>query len=208
MKKYIYIFKNKDDLYFNFDKDTNMIIITGIPGSGKSYTASLLSNEYNYPLVSMDILFDYEDRELYELEKVLRSSFLNKYPNYQNFENNRRIASEVCNSFFEHTKRYIEAKNISIIFDSAYFFQCIPIDKFFKQRIIVKRTSFIKSFYSANKRDISRQYYKNISFLKKIIRTIKIPLISLFQISDNLKNYKIINYFLNELEFMLIDKRQ
>lgn len=199
MKKSIKLLKDHVDFYFNFDKDTNMIIITGLSGSGKSYNSFKLSKEFNYPLLSFDFLFDYEERDFKVLEKEIICHFLEKYPKYKDFQTNRSREKEVCNCFFDYVKQSVEKENIHLIIDSAYFFQNIPIEKFSNQRIIVKGTSLIHSVIRANKRDVTSQYYKNISLLKKLVRTFKIPIISLLDIPTIKKNYESINIFLEKL---------
>lgn len=199
MAKFIKLLKDQDDFYFNFGKDTHMIIITGLSGSGKSNTSFKISKQFNYPLLSFDFLFDYEERNLSFLENDIFDHFLEKHPKYKDYHANRSIADEVCICFFEYVRQYVEKENIHLVVDSAYFFQNIPIEKISNQRIIVKGTSLIRSVIRANKRDVIRQYHKDISLLKKTVRTFKIPIISLLEISNTKKNYVSINNFLEKL---------
>ena len=64
------LFFSKKDLYINFDKKTDMILVTGMSGSGKSQLAISLKEKYGYEIISFDMIFDYdENRELSLIEK-------------------------------------------------------------------------------------------------------------------------------------------
>ena len=169
----ISIFKSKNDLNINFDKSPYITVITGIPGGGKSYLANLLSKKFDQPIISFDFLFDYENR------------------------NNEEI---ICNLFFDYIIKYINKNKIHVIVDSAYFFKYIDINKIIDYKIIIKRTSLLRSFYNENKRDVLRQWKnKDLSLIKKIVRSFKIPLISLLNIKLLINNYKNINIYINKL---------
>lgn len=200
MNNYVKILKNNDDLIINFDKDTEIVIVTGIPGSGKSHTSTLLSKKLKYELLSIDMLFDWEERKLTKFEIEMRDKFLLKYPKYKNYLQNRKISKEVCNKFFDFIMEYLKLKKQHVIFDSAFFSGDIPLEKFQNQRIIVKRTSFIKSFFQANKRDVLVQYTKDIGVLKKLFRTFYIPLVSLLEISESIKKYQDLNSFIKKIQ--------
>ena len=196
----ISIFKSKNDLNINFDKSPYITVITGIPGGGKSYLANLLSKKFDQPIISFDFLFDYENRKMNKIEKQIISNFLKKYPNYSNFENNRNNEEIICNLFFDYIIKYINKNKIHVIVDSAYFFKYIDINKIIDYKIIIKRTSLLRSFYNENKRDVLRQWKnKDLSFIKKIVRSFKIPLISLLNIKLLINNYKNINIYINKL---------
>ena len=199
MIKYVKIFKTQDDLYFNFNKNTKMIILTGMSGSGKSYTSYGIAKKYNYSLFSIDFIFDYEDREMNNFEKTIVTGFIKKYPQYGNFINNRTKTFEVCNKLFDYIDNYIINKRTQIILDSAYFYKTILPYKFCNQRIIIKRTSLVKSIYNATKRDIKRTWKKDIFILKRIYFICKIYLYILLDIYNTIKNYIQLNVFIDRI---------
>ena len=161
---------------------------------------NLLSKKLDQPIISFDFLFDYENRKMNKIEKQIISNFLKKYPNYSNFENNRNNEEIICNLFFDYIIKYINKNKIHVIVDSAYFFKYIDINKIIDYKIIIKRTSLLKSFYNENKRDVLRQWKnKDLSLIKKIVRSFKIPLISLLNIKLLINNYKNINIYINKL---------
>lgn len=198
----IYLFKNQTDYFFNFDKTTNIIIVTGMPGSGKSYTSKELSNLYNYEIISIDYLFDYETKKPNQTEQNLINNFINLYPEYNNFNKNRDNKYIICNKFYDFILDYVTKNNINIILDGSYFLKEIPFNKYKDQRIVIKRTSFILSIFRETKRDILRQYTYNISLLKKLIRTIKLFIYSILDLyTIKYKNLKHLNIILSKLNY-------
>lgn len=196
----LHLFKSKNDYYHNFDKNTNIIIVTGMPGSGKSYTSRELSKKYNYECINFDYLFDYEIKEPSEFEKSLTGGFFALYPEYSNGEKNRSNTTIICNKFYDYTLNYIKSNNINIVFDGAYFLDRIPFEKYSNYRIVVKRVSFLLSIYRETKRDILRQYKNDITLLKKLVRIVKIFIVSIIETPTiKYQNYKNVNNLLSKL---------
>ena len=178
------LIKKLPDLYLNFDNvNYDMIIVTGITGSGKSYTTKKLSQEYQLPIVSFDFIYDYEkDREPNKLETILLKLFYKKYPQYKDAKklaNSRKMnefmIKEIDDKFFDLVLNYIQKNNIKIIFDGACFCNDVKYEKFKNQRIVVKRTPFLITLYQRTKRCIQRskgKKYRFIIFLKDIKYTI------------------------------------
>lgn len=163
-----HIFKTKSDLYVNFEKDTNMIIVTGISGSGKSKTSNELKSKYNYEIVSFDFIFNYEfERKPSSLERKLLKEFKNKYLQYKDYKKNTENKTEVCNCFFDFISEYLKENNIKIIFDGAYFLDRISFDKIKNERIVIKRTSIIRSNFQKVNRNKKYLIHPNISIIKK-----------------------------------------
>ena len=94
---------SKKDLYINFDKKTDMIIVTGMSGSGKSQLAISLKEKYGYEIISFDMIFDYdENRELSLIEKDILTKFRRCYPKYKVahlIENDENVCDCFCNTF-------------------------------------------------------------------------------------------------------------
>lgn len=198
----IYLFRNQDDYFYNFDRNTNLLIVTGIPGSGKSYTSKELSNKYNYEIVSFDYLFDYEVKKPSMIEQLLIDNFISLYPEYSNFNKNRNNKYIVCNKFYDFVLDYVVNNNINIILDGTYFLKEISFNKYKNQRVIVKRTSFILSIIRETRRDILRQYTYDISLLKKLVRSIKLFIYSIFELSTvKYQNFRNLNVILSKLNY-------
>ena len=193
------IFKSQEDLYINFDKNNyRMIIVTGISGSGKSYTSNILSKEYQFPIISFDHIYGYEkDRVPNDLEIEILTSFYQQYPQYIGISEEIKLGrkkeldiKDIDNTFFDFVLEYIEKNKLQIIFDGSYFLTSIAYDKFKNQRIVVKRTSLTNSLHQRTKRTIKRsEYNKVLSFY----RSIKI---NLFNVR---KWYHDINAFLDKI---------
>lgn len=191
------IFKSQEDLYLNFENNNyDMIIVTGISGSGKSHTSNMLSKRYQLPIVSFDYIYGYEkDRNPNNLEVNILASFYKQHPQYTKISEEIRLGKkdelnvkDIDNLFFDFVLEYIKAEKLQIIFDGSYFLTSIDCEKFKNQRIVVKRTSLIKSMYQRTKRTIRRNEYNKVL---SIYRSIKINLFNM------IKWYHDINSFLS-----------
>lgn len=163
------IFLARKDLYLNFDKElSNMIIVTGMSGSGKSHLSKTLQKTYSdYEIVSFDRLFGFEEsREMNKLEKILISKFKKKNSNTA-IENDEQI----CDKFYDFVCDYIDNNNLKIIFDGAYFLDKVNFDKIKNKQIILKRTPIVVSIIRRTKRNfiyILNHKYSFIRTLKEI----------------------------------------
>ncbi len=177
-------FIDRPDLYLNSHKNSQMIIVTGISGAGKSYTAMQLSEKYNYPILSFDNLFNYEEtREVSEFERNMITNFRKKR---LEFCKDKKIVEnpKTCNAFFDFVLDEIKKNNQKIIFDGAYFLVKVDFDKFKEQRIILKRTAFFKALH--------RRKIRGIKLYKK----------------SNSNVFKNIKYFLSLEKFVLLNEKQ
>ena len=195
------LIKKLPDLYLNFDNvNYDMIIVTGISGSGKSYTANMLSRKYKLPIISFDIIYGYEeDREKNKTEEEIITLFYEKYPEYIGIEKivqANRIREldtlKIENLFFDFVFKYIRDKKIKIIFDGYYFLDSINYDKFKNQRIVIKRTPLITSLNQRIKRSIKRNRGKK-SIVYILYLNFKINLYNM------VKWYKAANNFLKQI---------
>lgn len=175
---------SRKDLYINFkNTESNMVIVTGISGSGKSALAEKIKEQYNYEIVSMDILFEYlGNHKESQLEKELLMNFKTLYPNWAELNKNR-----IYNLFFDFVNEYITLNDINIIFDGSQFLRRVNFDKINNQRIILKRTALLVSLRRRNRRNIGyikedkhsiREIFKEVYWLylydvKNILRWIK-----------------------------------
>lgn len=159
------ILLDNKDLYINFENnDSNMIIVTGISGSGKSFLSQELYEKYKYEIISFDMIFDYEEgRERTKLELKILNGFKKKYKNYKELEKDT-----ICNLFFDYVKGYIEKEKIKIIFDGYYFLRNVDFNKIKEEKIVLKRTSLIRSLIRRTRRN--QRYIKknNYSIIRKI----------------------------------------
>lgn len=195
------IFK-KNDLYINFDKEQyNMIIVTGITGSGKSYTSQKLSQKYKLPVICFDCIYSYkQDKPETKLEKKLLKQFFYKYPEYKNAKElvkyGRKVKEkllEINDNFYDLVLDYLKTNNIKIIFDGACFCNDVSFEKFKNERIIVKRTPFLKVIYQRTIRCIKRTKGTPRRFVK-FLKDIKYTILHLNEW------YKAIDGFLRKIE--------
>lgn len=159
---------SKKDLILNADSDTNIIIITGVSGAGKTTMANELKDKIKYEIISFDILFNYElEREPNDLENEIITSFLKKYPKYKDFSKNKN-SKTVCTDFYLFVEEYVNKNNIKILFDGAFFMNKIDYKLFKKNKIIYKRTSILRCIINRQKRTTKVIKDKNYSFIRKM----------------------------------------
>lgn len=195
-------FKTFADLYINFDKDEGrMIIVTGLSGSGKSYTASLLSDKYNYLLLSFDVIFGYsEEREITAFEKEIVERFRSEYKIEE-----LSSKKQVCKYFFGFVKRYIEKEDLRIVFEGSYFLDKVDVLDFADQRIVVKRTSLILGMVRRLKRNGRYIKVKEISLGEKVKEYYWLYRDTFKKIG---KWYKKIKNFLRKMDELELEKRR
>src|SRR5574344_350353 len=159
------MFFNSDDVYYNIDnwnKDNNILLITGLSGSGKSTLAREISKENNAILISLDNVSHYiiRDDKKYktkysEDEIKILEIFSSKYNDIQfNIQ---------FNNFFDFIFDYAKDND-----DKLFILEGIQIInknmcKFIKDNnipIIIKGTSATLSFIRQIKRSLSVKSFK------------------------------------------------
>ncbi|MFA5602334.1 MAG: hypothetical protein WDA21_01190 [Bacilli bacterium] len=156
----INIFFNRKDIYYNIDKfpnESNVLFITGLSGSGKSYLSKQLAVKYNAVIFRLEWLKHY--KHCNKEGKVIIDSFIKKYPKIKPYVANK------WNNESNEDKNELFTKYILLLYD--YFIKNIDKDKIYiidglqvftklepnNYPLIIKGTSSIKSLINRFKRD-------------------------------------------------------
>lgn len=194
-------FKSIKDQHFNTNSKSNITLVTGLSGSGKSYLSKELAKNNNASIFQPEWLK--HSKHTSEEFKPLLDSFI-KLHNIQDYVSNKwnNSKTEDENELF---KKYI---NLFIL----YFFENIDPDKNYiieglqlftlidheiikDYPIIIKGTSSIKSLKNRLKRDYQKRKNENLKVkIKFFIRVIKES--KLYQF----KHRKTLNKFIEKYE--------
>ena len=105
MKKSVRVFKNVNDITFN-ENDKNIIFITGLSGSGKSYLSKELANKYNSGIFQPEWLIHYTHTS--EEFKPFLDEFIDRY-NIRNYVDSKWDNSKDEDNN-EELKKYISGE--------------------------------------------------------------------------------------------------
>lgn len=162
------LFSN-DDLYYNIDKfengDSNVLLVTGLSGSGKSTIGKQLSNKYKAEYIELDLL---DIASNFVTEKNINAIKSGEPIMYEFLMKNKIIFDKLINKdvsddemldIMEKYIRYIllyakNHKNKKFVIDGIQIFDCDALsDTLVNYPIIIKGTSSIASFIRKVKRD-------------------------------------------------------
>jgi adenylate kinase family enzyme len=200
MKKSVRVFKNVNDITFN-ENDKNIIFITGLSGSGKSYLSKELANKYNSSIFQPEWLIHYTHTS--EEFKPFLDEFIDRY-NIRNYVDSKWDNSKDEDNN-EELKKYINllvkefilnANNSKkYIVEGLQLFTLIDINLIKNYYLIVKGTSSVNSLKNRLKRDYTkRKDYKFIDKIKWFIKVIRQS--KLYQF----KHRKRLNEFIKKME--------
>lgn len=200
MKKSVRVFKNVNDITFN-ENDKNIIFITGLSGSGKSYLSKELANKYNSSIFQPEWLIHYTHTS--EEFKPFLDEFIDRY-NIRNYVNSKWDNSKDEDNN-EELKKYINllvkefilnaSNSKKYIVEGLQLFTLIDINLIENYYLIVKGTSSVNSLKNRIKRDYKkRKDYKFIDKIKWFIKVIKQS--KLYQF----KHRKRLNKFIKKME--------
>lgn len=212
----ISIFKNKEDLYLNFENaEDKFILITGLSGSGKSTLSNELVKKTGGYKISLDLVFGHET-ETTPLEERVVKEFKKQHkewsPELFNTKN-KHLYPYYINLFYNFIINYFKNTNLLIIIEGYFFANYIEIDKIKDKKIIIKRTSLIYSMYKRikrNKKIFYNQIVKNKNTKLKHYKYIKREIKDLvFTIIKSIIWYKEFNNFITNLleKEKIIDKK-
>jgi ABC-type dipeptide/oligopeptide/nickel transport system ATPase component len=178
MKDKIKIFKNIEDVTFNGSKD-NVLFVTGLSGSGKSYLAKKLADDIEAKVFQIEWLIHYKHCD--KTFKKFLDEFIDKY-NIRDYVN-RKWDNEKCEDDNVELKRYINLlvkefidsrDEQKYIVEGLQLFTLVDFDLIKDYYIIVKGTSSINSLKNRIKRDyFKRKKYKLLDKAKWFVKVIK-----------------------------------
>ena len=164
--------KSVDDITFNleeFGKTNNVLLVTGLSGSGKSYLTKKLVKKYNAELIQLDWLK--HQKYASKFGKVLLNKFKKKYPesipyidskwNNEPDELKNDLYKKYLNLFFDFIIEHLDSKKLYII-EGLQIFCMIDYNKTLDYPIIIKGTSSMKSLLYRYKRDYDDEEKVNL----------------------------------------------
>ena len=173
-KTKIKIFKSVDDIKFNAEKESNVLLVTGLSGSGKSYLSHELSQQTGASVFQPEWLIHYKHTS--EEFKPLLDEFIAKYSdikplvenkwNNEKSEDKNQLLKKYINLLVEYFLKNVD-KNKKYIIEGLQLFTLINFDLIKDYPIIIKGTSSFKSLKNRIKRDYQKR--KNLSFGKKFV---------------------------------------
>ena len=180
----IKLFKNSEDKYCNtdiFSNDCNILLITGLSGSGKSYLAREVATKYNATIFQVEWLK--HTKHISEECKYILDSFLDKYPEIIEHVNNKwnnckkeddnLLFKKYINLFLLHFLE-VKEKDRNYIVEGLQLFTLIDFDLIKDYPLIIKGTSSYNSLKNRFKRDYKKRKNEKLSFkIKFILRVIK-----------------------------------
>lgn len=215
MNKVSFIFSKKS-LEYNVDKynlNNNILYVTGLSGSGKTFLSKELSRKYNAILMELDNLggfygeYKFSDSIIHQLTKqfldenskldsiIKKSKFIElKIKNFQEY-------SKWINKYTTFLENYAHSKEQYFIFEGTQIFKCLKPKYFSNKPLIIVRTSALISLI----RRIKRQ--KNLDKIKGKNKFYRKHLLKLLNDSKRLhfKDVIILNKFLNQYKKEVIN---
>ncbi len=178
------LIKNVDDITFNLDKfkkDSNILLVTGLSGSGKSYLSRQLAKEYNASIFQPEWLK--HTKHITPEFKPLLESFFDIHPNIVDLakakwnnaksEDKNELFKKYINLFFKHFLSNIDKDKLYIV-EGLQIFSLIDFELIKNYPIIIKGTSSTKSLKNRYKRDLAnKNITKRTAKFKFLMRILK-----------------------------------
>ena len=195
------LIKNVDDITFNLDKfkkDSNILIVTGLSGSGKSYLSKSLAKEHNASIFQPEWLK--HTKHITPEFKPMLESFFDIHPNIVDLakakwnnaksEDKNELFKKYINLFFEHFLSNIDKDKLYIV-EGLQIFSLIDFKLIKNYPIIIKGTSSTKSLKNRYKRDLAnKNITKRTAKFKFLMRILKESRLYQF------KHRKVLNKFI------------
>lgn len=167
--KEISLFRDKED-YVKILTNDDVINVIGTKGSGKTTSTLKYLGDDSYIVINCDRLFELpsdekEDKELIKIRDMLKE----KYETIKTGEEFIECYNDIIEYIFSKKKKCIIEGNVVQNISPGLL----------KGKIIVKRTSIIKSYIRSIKRDYRNKYFMNLEkekhkYLYKLTRLYKI----------------------------------
>lgn len=172
MKEKIRIFKNVSDLSI-VGNEKNILFITGLSGSGKSYLSKLIAEEKNIAIFQVEWLIHYKHcsdsfkdfLDSFIMKYNIREYVDNKWNNAKNEDDNEELKKYINLLLKEFLYTYKDKG--SYIIEGLQLFTIIDYNLIKDYPILIKGTSSINSLKNRIKRDYEKR--KEYSFKNKLI---------------------------------------
>lgn len=195
-------FRSKKDLELRtnkFPKDSKILLITGLSGSGKSYLANQLKEKYN--AISFQPEWLKHSKHITNECKYILDSFIELNPHIKQYvetkwnnaptEDENELFKEYINKFFLHFLNVKKDDQLYIV-EGLQLFTLIDYDLIKDYPIIIKRTSSFKSLKNRIKRDYQKRKNEKLKVkVKWFFRVLKES--NLYQFKHRKKLNKFIN---------------
>ena len=199
MKNKVGIFKSVPD--FRFEGKGNIVVVTGLSGSGKSYFSTNLAKETNASIFQPEWLIHYTHTA--DEHKPFLDAFIKKH-GIEEFVKNKWNNAK-CEDKNQELKKYINLlvseflknadPNKKYIIEGLQIFTIIDFELIKNYTIIVKGTSSFKCLSYRLKRDYQKR--KKLNFFKKTKWFFKcLHQSRLYQF----KHRKLLNNFINRIK--------
>ena len=169
----INIFKNNKDIQFNTNNNSNILLVTGLSGSGKSYLSNKLAQQSGASIFQPEWLIHY--KHVSAEFKPLLDEFINKYSdikplvdskwNNEKSEDNNQLLKKYINLLLQYFLQHTNP-NEKYIIEGLQLFTLIDFDLIKDYPVVIKGTSSVNSLKNRIKRDYQKR--KTLSFGKKI----------------------------------------
>lgn len=150
--KRISLFRDKED-YVKILTNDNVVNVIGLKGSGKTTSTLKYLSSDNYIVINCDRLFELpsnekEDKELSKIRDLLKE----KYETIKMDKEFIKCYNDIIEYVFSKNRKCIIEGNVIQNISTGLL----------KGKIIVKRTSIIKSYIRSVKRDYKNKYFMNL----------------------------------------------
>lgn len=150
--KRISLFRDEED-YVKILTNDNVVNVIGLKGSGKTTSTLKYLSSDNYIVINCDRLFELpsnekEDKELSKIRDLLKE----KYETIKMDKEFIKCYNDIIEYVFSKNRKCIIEGNVIQNISTGLL----------KGKIIVKRTSIIKSYIRSVKRDYKNKYFMNL----------------------------------------------
>ncbi len=154
----IYLFKDREDYIKKLTSD-DIVNVIGTKGFGKTTSSLKYINDDNYIVINCDRLFELPENNVKEDKElpIIRNMLKKKYGEIKE-------GKEFINCYNDIID-YIKNKNKKALIEGNTIQDIEPITQL-KGTVIVKRTSVVKCFIRAVKRDYPNEYFMKLEIKK------------------------------------------
>lgn len=174
----IRLFKKNEDKYIL--RDSNILFLTGLPGSGKNYESKKLIKEFDYELIKLEWLK--YPKKASKIIKNIQKGFIKKYPKVESYMknnfNDNSIKKDIV--YKKYMKLYIDylLNNLSTkkkyIIEGEEIFLVGNTKKILKNNLLIKQTSLFKSYKNIRLKYKKEKLLKRFNIFKNNIKLINL----------------------------------